>query len=368
MYRDVLNAGGIPQDGFPAFWWATEVKPAITGDPKVYIENQGGVPTEWIHKHPLFDDFWEEKRAPYEHINIPILTCVSFSDVGLHTNGDYRSFMDVKSQNKWMYTHRDGKWNVYYSQKVQELTLKFMDYFLKGKKDNGWDETPPVRLEVRSSRHQIHEVRGEKEWPIERTIYKKYYLTSDNSLAKNFDKNGVDELSYNGKKGYQDFRITFAEDTEVTGHIKLKVWMELRSAGNKQDDFNVFTVLNKYDNVGERVSFYGTVGCRMDVITMGYMRASLRALDKDRSTEIIPYQSFKSYQKVNSGEIVCLEIPFAPTSVFFHAGETLELTVAAYEVFQNAPFFKDNSLNKYGKHVIHLGAKHDSFLQLPIIE
>ena len=144
--------------------------------------------------------------------------------------------------------------------------------------------------------------------------------------------------------------------------------MELRSAGNNQDDFNVFTVLNKYDKAGKRVPFYGTVGSRIDVITRGYMRASLRALDEGKSTEIIPYQSFKSYQNVNPGEIICLEIPFAPTSVFFHAGETLELTVAAYEVFQNAPFFKDNSLNKYGKHVVHMDSQHDSFLQLPIIE
>ncbi|MEM9681030.1 MAG: CocE/NonD family hydrolase, partial [Bacteroidota bacterium] len=175
MYRDVINTGGIPQDGFPAFWWATEVKPAMTGDPNIYIEAQGGVPTEWINKHPFFDDFWEEKRAPYEHITIPILTCVSFSDVGLHTNGDYRSFTDVKSKDKWMYTHRDGKWNVYYSKEVQELTLKFMDFYLKNKKENGWDKTPAIRLEVRSSRNEIHEVRGENEWPIARTKYEKYY-------------------------------------------------------------------------------------------------------------------------------------------------------------------------------------------------
>jgi len=175
-------------------------------------------------------------------------------------------------------------------------------------------------------------------------------------------------LSYDGKNGAQHFRVTFAEDTEVTGHIKLRVWMELRAAGDNQDDFNVFTVLNKYDKAGKRVPFYGTVGSKIDVITRGYMRASLRALDKDRSTDIIPYQSFKSYQKVAPGEIVCLEISFPPTSVFFHAGETFELTVASYEVFQNAPFFKDNSLNQSGKHVIHMGLQHASFLQLPLIE
>ena len=366
MYRDLANAGGIPQEGFPAFWWVTEVKPAMTGEPKSFIEKQGGVPSEWIIHHPFLDDFWEEKRAPVEHIEIPILTCASFSDVGLHTNGAYRSFTEVKSKDKWMYTHRDGKWDVYYSQEVQELTLKFMDFYLKNKKDNGWDKTPKVRLEVRSSRDQIHEIRGEKEWPIARTQYDKYYLRSDNSLALNKEREAK-ICTYDGKKGSQHFKITFAEDTEITGHAKLCVWMELRTDDKQQDDFNVFTVLNKYDKNNKRVPFYGTVGNKEDVITRAYMRASLSALDLERSTEIIPQQAFKGYQKLNPGEVVLLEIAFPPTAVLFYAGETLELTLASFEIYQTAPFKKDNSLNKSGTHIIHLGNGYNSFLQVPII-
>ena len=366
MYRDLANSGGIPQEGFPAFWWATEVKPAMTGDPKLFIEKQGGVPSDWIHAHPFFDEFWEEKRAPVEHIEIPILTCVSFSDVGLHTNGAYRSYTDVQSEDKWMYTHRDGKWDVYYSPEVQKLTLKFMDYYLKGKKDNGWKETPRVRLEVRSSRSKIHEVRGENEWPIARTQYEKYYLSSSHMLVPN-QENQEQEMGYKGKKGSQRFALRFTEDTEITGHAKLSIWMELRSDIGNQDDFNVYAVLNKYDADGKRVPFYGTVGNTEDVITRAYMRASLRELDTEKSTEIIPFQSFRSYQKLTKGEPVFLEIPFAPTSVFFYAGETLELTLASFEIFQSAPFVKDNSLNKGGTHVIHMGGRYHSFLQLPVI-
>ena len=366
MYRDLANVGGIPEDGFPAFWWTTEVKPAMTDDPKLFIEKQGGVPAEWINIHPFINEFWEEKRAPVENIEIPILTCVSFSDVGLHSNGAYRSFTDVKSKEKWMYTHRDGKWDVYYSKEVQDLTLKFMDYFLKGKRDNGWHNTPKVRLEVRSSRDKIHEVRGEEEWPLARTQYDKYYLQSDNKLALTSEVE-QSEVLYEGKNGRQSFKITFTQDIEITGHAKLKVWMELRAAKENQDDFNVYLVLNKYDKKGKRVPFYGTVGNTEDVITRAYMRASIRELDIEKSTEIIPRQLFQREQKVKPGEIVCLEIPFAPTSVFFHANETLELTIASFEVFQCAPFFKDNALNKSGKHVIHVGGKYDSFLQLPVI-
>ncbi|MEL6191938.1 MAG: CocE/NonD family hydrolase, partial [Bacteroidota bacterium] len=280
MYRDLVNWGGVPQDGFPAFWWETEVKSAMTDDPQLFIENQGSTPPDFIQNHPFFDEFWEEKRAPVEHIEIPILTCVSFSDVGLHTNGGYRSFMDVKSKEKWMYTHRGGKWDVYYSPEVQELTLKFMDYYLKGKTDNGWNKVAPVRVEVRSDRDTIHEVRAEHEWPIARTQYDRFYLTDDHKLSLNHETE-ESEVSYNGKKGSQTFRLRFTEGTEVSGHAKLKIWMELRDPQGKQDDFHLHTVLNKYDKHGQRVPFYGTVGNKNDVLTRGHMRASLRELDKE---------------------------------------------------------------------------------------
>ncbi|MEO0338016.1 MAG: CocE/NonD family hydrolase [Bacteroidota bacterium] len=366
MYRDLSNLGGIPQEGFPAFWWATEVKPAMTGDPNIFIENQGGVPAEWSKIHPFFDDFWEDKRAPLEHIDIPILTCVSFSDVGLHTNGAYRSFMDVKTKDKWMYTHRDGKWDVYYNPEVQALTLQFMDYYLKGKTNNNWDKTPRVRLEVRSSRDEIQEIRGEQEWPLARTMYQKYYLSAKRELVLT-EQEADNEINHHGRKGSSAFRLTFEEATEITGHAKLKVWMSLQTGTIKQDDFNVYAVLNKYDKNGKRVPFYGTVGSKNDVITRGYMRAALRVLDEEKSTDVIPYQAFQAYQKIKPGEIVELEIPFAPTSVFFYAGETLELELASYEVFQSAPMFKDNSVNKGAAHIIHTGGTCASYLQLPVI-
>jgi predicted acyl esterase len=60
-------------------------------------------------------------------ITIPMLVCASFSDHGLHTMGSFRAFIKAKSEHKWVYTHRTGKWDVYYSPDVQEMTRDFMD-------------------------------------------------------------------------------------------------------------------------------------------------------------------------------------------------------------------------------------------------
>ena len=90
--------------------------------------------------------------------------------------GSFRAFEKAQSKHKWVYTHRTGKWVSYYSRDVQEMTKDFMDCFLKEDTSSGFVDTPPVRLEVRSSLDEIHEVRYENEWPIARTEYTKLHL------------------------------------------------------------------------------------------------------------------------------------------------------------------------------------------------
>ncbi|NEQ54862.1 MAG: hypothetical protein F6K11_32855 [Leptolyngbya sp. SIO3F4] len=95
--------------GFPAFWWSTEVKTAINGTPEDLVKAEGAIPTNFVEKHPFYDDFWHEKAAKLEEITVPMLVCASFSDHGLHTMGSFRAFMKARSQHKWLYTHRTGK-------------------------------------------------------------------------------------------------------------------------------------------------------------------------------------------------------------------------------------------------------------------
>lgn len=364
-YRDVFSNGGIPQIGFPAFWWELEVKSSLTGTPEDFLAVEGSIPAQWGSTHPLFDEFWEEKRAPVEHIDVPILTCVSFSDVGLHGGGAYRAFTDVASKQRWMYTHRDGKWDSFYSDDVKALLLKFMDHFLKGI-DNGMDQVPPVRLEVRSDRTTIHDVRYESNWPLDNTEYKKLYLNPNRLTEQPSVEAG--SITYDARKGEAAFQYTFEAGTEITGHAKLCVYI----SGNFRDptktgDMDLFAVMNKLDSAGKRVPFNGTVGNQQDTISRGYQRASLRKLDKARSTEAIPYLAFDEVQALSSGETVELVFPFPPTSVFFSKGESLELTLSSYETFQAAPFYKESSGRKGDQHSIQLGGNCASYLQVPVI-
>ncbi|MEO1370516.1 MAG: CocE/NonD family hydrolase, partial [Acidobacteriota bacterium] len=70
MYRDVLCPGGVAETGFPDFWWHTEVLPALSGGEADFLESEGVAPIDFLAEHPLFDDFWAEKAAKVEEIEL----------------------------------------------------------------------------------------------------------------------------------------------------------------------------------------------------------------------------------------------------------------------------------------------------------
>jgi len=366
-YRDIFAFGGLSDGGFPAFWWATEVKPSINGTPEDFAKADGSIPTEYLKNHPFYDDYWKAKAAKLEEINVPMLMCASFSDHGLHTMGSFRAFEKAKSKHKWVYTHRTGKWVSYYSPEVQKLTKDFMDCFLKGDTSSGFLDTPPVRLEVRSSRDEIHEVRQEHEWPLARTQYTKLYLSGQpQSLGLEKPEQSI-EVVYPAKKGKAQFNFRFTEDTEVSGYMKLRIWVEARPGKSGEvspDDMGMFIAVDKLDRDGNSVPFNGTVGLKKDMVTRGWCRASRRELDPAESTEWHPVQKGASEQKLKTGEIVPVDIELYPSSTFFSAGETLQLIIASDEIIPSPPYIKDASFNR-GQHVLHFGGDYDSHLLVP---
>lgn len=365
-YRDIFAFGGLAEVGFPAFWWATEVKSVLNGTQQDFVESEGCIPTDYLKNHPFYDDFWKAKAAKLEEITIPMLVCASFSDHGLHTQGSFRAFNKAQSEHKWVYTHRTGKWDAYYSPDVQEMTRNFMDCFLKGDTSSGFLDTPSVRIEIRSSLNRIHEVRHENEWPIARTEYKRLYLAEQQSLSL-VRPQAQTELAYRAKGGKAEFLHTFAEDTELSGYMKLRVWVEARPEAIGQEtpnDMALFIAVNKLDRDGNPVHFYGSVGNTKDMVTRGYCRVSRRELDLDESTEWHPVQSGTGEQPLNANEIVAVDIALYPSSTFFAVEEAIQLIVAPCEIIASPPFIKDASFNR-GTHVLHFGGKYDSHLLVP---
>jgi putative CocE/NonD family hydrolase len=370
LYRDMFYEGGIREQGFPVFWWNLEVKPTINCSEEEFVASEGCRPPEMGIQHPFYDDYWKAKAPDLASIKLPMLACASFSDQGLHTRGTFNAFMQASAEKKWVYTHRDLKWDAYYSKDVMELTKRFFDCFVKGENDNGFLASAPVRLEVRSARDAIHAIRDEQEWPLARTHYKNLFLqgSSPTLTLGEGPVTSTAESSYDAKLGRLEANYVFAEDTELTGYMTLKLWVETRAgAGPVPDDMVLFVCVNKLDKNGDSVRFYGSVGNHQDMVARGLLAVSRRALNEAESTHWQPVLANTSDEKLSPGEIVPIQIAINPSSTFFVKGEGLQLIVSPNEIIPSPPYRKDNSANR-GEHVIHFGGQYDSHLTIPMID
>ncbi|MEL6523419.1 MAG: CocE/NonD family hydrolase [Pseudomonadota bacterium] len=365
-YHDLACGGGVADTTFLNFWWHTEVKGPLNTSLEDFLELEEAIPPDALSLHPFYDEFWKNKTAKLEDISVPMLVCGSFSDHELHTMGSFRAFERASSDRKWLYTHRGGKWTTFYAPEVQALTKDFMDHFLKGQ-ENQFSNLPPVRLEVRSSRNEVHEVRWEQHWPLPQTTYTPLYL-SDGALASNCPANPT-EVQHAAKDGLSSFDFVFQKNTELSGYMKLKLHVEVRPerpGAAQPEDMILCVYVDKLDRKSAPVRFNGSVGQENDVLTRGYIRVSRRTLDETASSPWLPVYDGTSEHPIGAAEIVPVEIAMRPSSTFFFKGEGLRLIVSPHDIYKAPIFGKDTRLNA-GQHVLHYGGDFDAHLLVPLI-
>jgi hypothetical protein len=297
-----------------------------------------------------------------ENITIPALVCATWSDQELHTYGTLWGYEHIRSEYKWLYTHGGLKWQRYSTEDSLIFQQMFFDCFLKGNTNSRILQTPRVRLEVRDTRDKYY-VRYENEWPIPRTQYKKLYLDATTG-ALGFDKVVKEgKITYESGTGAGVFSMKFAEDTELTGYMAMKLWV----SPDEANDMDLMVKLRKRNANGQVVYFDAWHAIGTYEVASGWWRLSWRELDRKKSRPFQPIPTFGAPQKVKPGEIVEAEFSVYPSSTFFHRGETLQVFVAGsnqYGVVNQR--FAYEFLNM-GKHSIYTGGKYDSYLLLPVL-
>ncbi|HWM47263.1 MAG TPA: CocE/NonD family hydrolase [Xanthobacteraceae bacterium] len=362
-YREVATHGGIPDTHFwPSLWnrWG-----AGTGT----IEDLEAETKE----HPLFDDFWRSKAVDFSKIKVPAFVVASWTDQGLHTRGTFEGFKHIASPQKWLLAHGQKKWAHYYVPENMRRLHAFFDHFLKGL-DNEVKDWPKVMVEVRE-RNGVGTFRVENEWPLARTQYTKLFLNAARGSLEAAPVREAASASYDSvvadlaPADRATFDITFDKDTELTGYMKLRVFMSCEAS----DDMDVFVGLHKLDKDGKLVPFAYYAQFDDGPVALGWLRASHRELDPGKSTEWQPVHPHTREQKIKPGEIVPLDIEIWPSGTRFAAGETLRLIVQGddlnrYPVDVAPVYFrhKGSSVNK-GRHVIHAGGSYESYLLVPVI-
>ncbi|MEE2033934.1 CocE/NonD family hydrolase, partial [Rhodococcus chondri] len=355
-YRDTLTHGGIPETRHCEFWYR-----AMHMGSRSAVSSMRRL-TPWLLRH--FPDRFRHVAAPpeLEDVTIPALVGVSWSDQGPRTRGSIRAFTRLGSPDKWLYTHGRKGWQTFYGSEVLDVQRRFFDHFLKGE-DNGFHAVPWVRLETRHDLRTYSE-RFEEQWPVPGTHYVPLYLDhgtgcldtelpEESSRARTFPVAG-DELT---------FSATFDEDTEISGHAALRLWVEAKDA----NDMDLFVGLKKLAADGREVWFEGHAGFEEAFVAHGWIRASHRALDPEASTAYLPVLDPAKHWPLLPGQIVPVDIEIMPHSTFFEAGSTLVLVVAGHDLDSNQKVGHDRTVNQ-GFHIVHSGGQFDSHLLLPVVD
>lgn len=349
-YRDFARPGGIREDGFVPMY--SRLIHSVRQRYNLRAEQKA---------HPMRDAFWQSLCPAIADIDVPVLVCGSFSDNNLHTRGSFRGFESISSSERFLYTHRAGKWAEFYSPVAKAVQLQFFDHYLR---DRDVAPLPRVRLEVREDRDTVTAVREEREWPLARTQWTPLHLTAAGLTAAASAADGRVSFDMRRQGSRFDYRMT--RDTEITGPMALRLWVEVAGA----DDVHLFVGVEKW--VGERfVAFEGSYGYGRDRVTTGWQKASLRDLDATRSRPWEPVPTFLTSRALHPGEIVPVDIALGPSATVWRAGETLRLVVAGRWLWPRNPvtgqFPAWYEPSPRGRCTLHWGPQRPSRLLLPVI-
>lgn len=386
-FHEAGNRGGIPGPEFPEM--INETFASKNG----LLENQ----PRMIVDYPFMNDYWADKRVQLDKIHIPAYVVASYTN-DVHTHGTFAGFRGIASKDKWLRVHDTQEWFDYYTPANVDDLRKFFDHYLKGI-DNNWQKTSRVRLSVLDPGGKDIINRPENEFPLARTTYQKLYLNGNHQLLLEAPSTET-ILSYptSSAASQESFIYTFDKDTEITGYMKLHLWVEAAGA----NDMDLAVSVEKLGQDGQPISSMPSGSIK----ATGQLRVSQRSLDEKKSTKSEPYLKNTSADFLHPGQIVPVEISIWPMGMIYHKGESLRLTIGTYKApTANIPFgeakiqiAKDQftfdpknppemitlggnskecanpaevvttppNHNK-GTHIFHFGGKYNSYLYIPII-
>lgn len=387
-YRESGTRGGIPTPEFPEMIAETfsSAHGMLEDQPRMIVEKT------------FMCDYWQDKAARVENIEIPAYVVASYTN-SVHTHGTFAGYRRMASKEKWLRVHNTQEWFDYYTPENVEDLRRFFDHYLKGI-DNGWEQTPKVRLSVLNPGGKDVVGRAENEFPLARTEYHKLYLSAtDNLLSETLPEKADSSVYQSASDQHQvTFRYRMAQPTEITGYMKLHLWVSALD----HHDMDLSVRIEKLSKEGKPL--LDLTGNR--IAATGMLRVSMRQLDASKSTEAEPYYTFTTEQKLKPGEIVPVEIEIWPIGLLFDENEILQLTVGAYhpekalipfgsarisipkEGFTYQPgqpvemltigghaeecadpqaVVTSPATHNVGRHCIYTGGKYDSYLYVPVV-
>lgn len=391
-YRDIAYRGGIPCMFGVGFALGMQI----------LANNPFKAPNfmRAMLDHPFCDDLWnygirsyrtKDENTPsllkdFDRIQAPMLSVGNLNDPDLHLRGNVFAFTAAGSRQKKLLLYSGTHWGSAYQPWANRTVLRFFDHYLKGV-DTGLEDEPAVDVQLRTGADTFTHVYGNS-WPLEDTVWTRFHLDArERSLGREEpSEESFAEAVEERDEGGSSRRVTFLspplqEDLQVAGPVTAHLWVS-----SSTRDVDITVELRDFDPRGVETRFpYVIAGMRDEPVTRGWLRASHRALDPERTLPHRPWHLHAHNDWLTPGEPVALDVELWPTSMVFKAGHRIGLTVhcGPYrrrgEVYFHGrilPFLPPVTLRasnyqaispEAGTTRIHTGGERQSWLELPVI-
>jgi putative CocE/NonD family hydrolase len=391
LYRQSVFKGGVYFTSFQNHWYSNSVRNRHLMDYRERPQRDDYMSFDYLREqalHPTFDEFWEGRRADLSEIEVPVLSIGNWTATMVHILGNIQGYVGAKGPKKLLVNTGDAQAQ-FLDPFVEEQLTRWYDHWLKGVENGVMDEAP-IRIHIRN--RDVY--REEHEWPLARTEYRKLYLApgpsgvvdSLNDGRLSWDEPAPDAAptsytypdpawtfpgtgtSVQGNAGMLHATrkvLTFTtepfdEDTEVTGPIALNLWAS-SSAPETQFIVKLADLPPLTPELRQAVETLD-VAIPARPVTEGWLRASHRALDPDRSTPSSPYHTHVDPQLLEPGTIYEFNIEVWPTCWVFKKGHRLRLDLAALD--QLGQYYLGHLR---ATDTFHHDADHPSHLLLPVL-
>ena len=394
MYRDLAYHGGIFCLGFVGNWYNNHMAHHLFGKPQEH--NPDAFSGNWLWeymRHSLDTGWFDQRRADWGRIEVPMLSAGNWSGMGLHLRGNTEGFTRAASLLKKLRIHAGTHYHPFYSEDGRRDQLRFFDYWLKGKRNGVMDE-PPVKLLIRKGGKDNYQWRSEREWPLRRARWTRFYLDPGRVSVRNrepaegllslnppkrgsavsysatgMSKAGIASASWTStvlagslpRLGASFETAPLKEDFEVTGPVVLTLWVS-----STTEDMDLFATLR---NIGRDGADVWEIGQQQQNVPVakGWLRASHRGLDRSLSRTWRPYHAHDRRLWLARKEPVRVDIEIWPTCMVFRRGHRIRLDVQPRDGVGAAPYTHYSADYNTGDNTLYTGGRMASHLLLPVI-
>lgn len=387
-YRDARYHGGLFCQGFVSQWFVTHmahhligrISNTVPGDER-YQDNL----LRDVVGHSLDDGSYADQQADFQSLDIPFLSAGNWSGMGLHLRGNVEAFANAIRAPRKLRMHSGTHYHAFYSEEGREEQLRFFDHWLKGVRNGVMDE-PPIKLGIRLGGGRTL-WRFEHEWPLARTRWQRLWLgagQSGSSSGRLTDDRPQDASSMDypasgsthagrasasatanqgafGDSGVHFLSEPMEEDTEITGPLVLRLWCESSS-----EDMDLHVTVRNIDASGKDVFEIGQQGYPVPV-AKGWLRASHRELDPERTLPYRPFHLHRRRQYLTPGEIVPVDVEIWPTSIVFARGHRIRVDIQPRDGIGSGAYTHYCADYNDGWNRLHFGGPYDAHLLLPVI-